>query len=540
MPEAYALNLCFLGSALVLCVDHARTPDMRRVALLGLVLGLGVTQHALWRPWSLVFVAQLLITTPAGQRIRAAVVAVLFACAGLLAWAWLPAAALSDASHAWGQPDSMARLWDHINASSIRRGHEGAMWPGPYAAMVHLQTMATQLWRGLAVLAPAGVVAGLLLVVRDRRTALVVLGIAAADGVYSAWINPMGLVDVQNGQALAVALAVAAGVGIGDSVAGTRFGNRGSDRVTGLCTALLLLVVLIPAQPGPYADLSRDRSSEDVVFAHLHAADPDSVTTWGSDFLAASGLYARVVCDARPDMWTIGRWALSDPAIAESRAADAPFAVAPPGLATPSTDESLNVWMRAVLSTSLGRRSVYHEVAGRDADLPGGVWLEHRWPVGAVRIGDQQVVTACEPAAFALCGPHNDAAFGVTARRVSGAEGIWYSRWLAAQWGRTGNACVQAGDFACAEDAFARAHAIADDRAAYVNGLALVLASTGRLESALEQIDVALRLDPLNRVAIRNGALYAAAMGDGDQFERFARMAERLGVALPDDARRPR
>lgn len=540
IPEAYALNVALAGVALVLAIDHARAPDARRVALIGLVVGLGITQHALWRPWGIVVGIHLLATTPRAMRWRACVAGGAAALAGLLAWTWLPAAALSDAAHAWGQPDTLARWWDHANAASIRRGYDGTMWPGPYAAGVHLSTLASQLLRGLAGLAPVGLIAGAVLAVRDRRAGLVVLGLAAADGVYSAWINPMGLTDVQNGQALALALAVAAGVGIGDAVGGA-FARRDAPAVAAPIAALVLVgACLASARPGAFADVRHDHASEDLVLAHLHTVPPEGVTTWATDTLSAAGLYARVGLDARPDLWTIGRWALSDPAVADARAADAPFDVVAAPVVSEDIDQSLNLWMHAILSAQLGARAVHHEVAGRDTDLPGGVWLEHRWPIGTVRIGAPASITACEPQPFALCGPGNDAAFGRSARSVSGADGIWYRRWLGTQWGRIGTTCVQRGDLTCAAEAFERAHAVAPDRAAHVNGLALVLASTGRFESALEQIEIALTIDPLSRVALRNGALYAAVIGDVERFDRFAARAERLGIPLPDDARRPR
>ena len=131
---------------------------------------------------------------------------------------------------------------------------------------------------------------------------------AAIDALYGAWINPMGLVDLQNGVPLSMVACLCAGVAV---AALARVSGRAAPfvgAVAGLVLVIPSALVTLPALAG-VGDLPRAASEE-----AMAVAGPGSVLLTQSDSMAAGALYLANVEGARPDMAFLALPMLADTA----------------------------------------------------------------------------------------------------------------------------------------------------------------------------------------------------------------------------------
>lgn len=518
VAEVYALQLLCLVGTLVAAVRLQTTGDLRWAALAGLAVGAGLANHALMRLWTPLLVTAVVLCAPVGRRGRALGVGAVMATITVLAYAYLMAAAQRpDGVHTWGSTSTPAALWAHINGAYIRQAFAAEMRPSAAVFTGNLATLGRQMLPLGAALAlvPVGAWA---LGRRAWRALLLLALIALVEVAYSVVINPMGLRDWQNGQALATLLGALAGVGaaalcerVARAALRPELAHHAPATGGGLAGALLLPLVVV-ANPEP-AQLGRDWSGEDLMAAQAAFAPPGSVTTLTGDTLIATSMYWQLVLDARPDAVLMGRHLFSFPAEGRRMLARAPFDALGP-LATgplPSQADGLSAFTHAVLQSSLGVRAVDWEVVALSRDLPDGVGLEHRWPLGRATLGDPSPAAECLPPARSLCNSL-DAPFAAAARTQSGAAGLWYRRWLATQRSYRGARLFGAGDYPGASAEFERALQLVPEGVAAMNSLAAARARMGDLHTAITLSREALRRDPGSSVARRNLEQFEAAL----------------------------
>ncbi len=527
VPEVYALNLALVTTALF-ALDRLRaTGDVRWCFGAALACGIGLSNHVLFALWAPIFAVAAIATVPRGRRARAAGASVLLGAAALLAYAYLPAAAVRPPAHNWGDPSNLERWWAHVSAASIRGAYGDEMGSGIAAAWTWFRLLGRQVWSGLGWLGPVGLVGAALMAARGRWRCAVLLACIGMEIVYATLINPMGIRDFQNGQLVALFVA-AAGSGL------IAVGAERANRLGLVAGAALLASMALLCLPGRFGDSARDRALEDLALIHLGLAAPDAVSLPVSDSLTASLLYADVVLDARPDMAIVGRSILSDGQSAPRVFAAQPFDLVPPErLATWGEQGRGNHGARAdeILSLSVAAREVYWEPTGRGDELPPGWSLEHRWPVGVV-VSAGTEVDACRTGTVALCGPGLDANFAAGARTEAGRLGYAYRRWLARQWGYRGARAFATGRYPDVGPHFERARALMPDNPAWTTGVAVGLANVGRLDEALRvQLD-AISLNPMSAQAVDNAISFAEGLGDHARAERLRRNARRLGLAV--------
>ncbi len=447
------------------------------------------------------------------------------------AWLYLGAAALGGSLHNWGDPSSPAALWAHMQASSVRAAFADELGATPALVAVRGVEAARQLWAGLGVLMIAAPVGALLWGRRSPAVGVGLVGVVLLDLGYAAAINPMGLRDWQNlqvatwGLALLAAVAVAAAV---DAMARLR-GVRGG--LAAAASAVVIVAIAPHAAPAP-AGLARDWSMEDLVAAHTATAAPRSVTTTVSDSVSGAAIYAQLVLDARPDSVVIARGTFSTPSTAAEQLARAPFDALGPlrGAPLPARERSLPAFTGALLTSSIGHREVWWEVGGMITDLPAGVALEHRWPLGrVVRSEVRDAAWECE-GTRSLC-RSADAVEAAGARAEAGVAGVWYRRWVVAQLVWRGARAFRAGSFEEAASLFARAVEIDPATVGARNSLAAARASLGDVEGALRLTNDALALDPASETALTNAARFARALGREGEAVEFEARLRRLGLA---------
>ncbi|NVB39170.1 DUF2723 domain-containing protein [Pseudenhygromyxa sp. WMMC2535] len=240
----------------------------------------------------------------------------------------LPLAATRGPMTDWGHPESLAAIWDHVQATAIResfavklhgmglrayalhaRASLGRLLEdlGPFGVLIALAAVSFGLSRPLSALARARATkdpeAKLSRFVDDDHRLMRWLGwIAAVELVYAVAINPMGGRDRQTGLALGLVAAVALGLGvhrwlIRDGRA--RLGARGW-----VALPLLACALWIPAGLVSASDIALTRSWAPHEWTHevLARTPQGALLLSQSDDLSAGLLAARIIEGARPDV----------------------------------------------------------------------------------------------------------------------------------------------------------------------------------------------------------------------------------------------
>lgn len=550
VPEVYSLSCALVALALFLFVRHQATPDLRIGLLIALVLGLGAANHALFYLWA----PLLAVCVFAARRSRSARFVAAFAAlfgAALLAYLYLPAAAVRGPAHNWGDPSTMDRFLAHVTARGIRAAFEAEMTPGMYAVGVHLGTYAGQLLEGIGGLLPAGaasLAAACAAAAASWRRGVPVepmagLGTAAAllvlaETCYAVIINPMGLGDLQNGQVSALLLAVAGAVGIVRLL--TWLGSRLErwNRAGGPLGIAAVAAGLAPQLGHAYSGLGADWGAEDLAVIHTSYALPDSLTLVTSDSITAPHFYVGIALGARPDAAVVERNLLSTGRRFAYAARRQPFPIAGEMLvsrwgASPDgvTPAELTSRLAAVIRANLDVRPVYFETVMRARDLPPDLDVAVMWPLGRVAPAAQVGVGSLLGRGLRVYAEAGlDVTFAARARAVTGAGSPFYVRFLAGQWSCIGRALYERSDWRRAAWAFGRAVELAPAVAAWHTNLGAALGAMGDLQGALRATDEALALDSLAGKAVLNGLKFAAKAGDGAALARYEERAALLGV----------
>lgn len=309
--EIYAPSLAILAAMLVVALPASRRFTGRRAAALGLLYGLGATTHAIVRFEGLVPLAFALALARDGSRLRLALVTLGAAIVGALSTLYIPLASLRDPPLDWGDPETIARLFDHLTGGRIRRAYSGRMlnpaWLGLDAA-----ALARLVVGDLGLPACALACLGLGGLARaHRRAAALLAAIAVTDIAYTVLLNPMGIADRQVGMPTLAVLSLLAGAGVA-AVAGA--GSRWRLTVAAAATAW----VAVPAAAGAARWAGSGYGPSSMIFEAL-ALPARSAVLCSSDNLCAGMLWAQYVEGDRPDVLALPRQHLWDRATLEAR-----------------------------------------------------------------------------------------------------------------------------------------------------------------------------------------------------------------------------
>jgi hypothetical protein len=162
-----------------------------------------------------------------------------------------------------------------------------------------MQVFATQIGNQLGLLCVLAAVIGLGLLLRERKTrwiACTLAAMAALDGIYGSWINPMGLVDFQNGVPLLMVACACAGFAVAAFARSTGPAARYVGSFAALALVLPPALVTVPAL-GEVADLPREISEE-----ALRTSSANAVLFTQSESVSSGALYLSSVEGARPDL----------------------------------------------------------------------------------------------------------------------------------------------------------------------------------------------------------------------------------------------
>lgn len=245
----------------------------------------------------------------------------------------LPLAAASDPWASWGEPDTAGRLWDHLQARSIRASFADEILPASVAmwglnAGDALGRIAEDLGAPGLVLAAASL--GLAWTRRgegERAIAGAMTWLVAIEALYIVGVNPMGGADRQTGLVLGPLAALLVARELSLRLAG-------KDRLAWAVLPLAGAVAIGPPAMRSVPDLAVTRSWAPHAWTRgaLAMLPPRSLLLTQSDDLAAGWATARQIEGARPDLVVApGQHLHKRPPAAADERRRAPWDAAAPG-----------------------------------------------------------------------------------------------------------------------------------------------------------------------------------------------------------------
>lgn len=306
VPEVYAPTAAALGLGLCLLERAEGAPDpatrARAGLALGLTLGLGLGLHASLR-LLLVPLAGLLGLRALARKERWPLPAAALFVLGAAILAYLPIRAARETMTTWGEAHTLRGLLAHLGAARIRDSFRDEILTSDLRRLAHhLRAFVAQVGGQLGPAAALGALGLVALLRRRRALALALLAITAGDVLYSAWINPMGMLDLQDGVPCAMALCVGAGVLVG------LLAERTPPRLRALPLGLAAAALL----PAALADRESKVGLESGLALRWSRGALDQLPPRGlllprSDDLSATLLYEQAVAGDRPDVTVLVR-----------------------------------------------------------------------------------------------------------------------------------------------------------------------------------------------------------------------------------------
>jgi hypothetical protein len=533
---------CALAVGGIWCLErYWTTDDSRFCYMLAVIAGLGLANHALFRIWTPLFVVALVWS---GWKRKLHVIApwILLLFFALAAYLYLPAAALGEPVHNWGDPSNFSRFWDHVNAREIRFAFQKQMTFSPFLFEVNLFQYVRQLWSSLGPLLLFGVAVCLFCFCKmcfwrptsqAEKLGFLVGCLVVSDSFYAVIINPMGLKDYQNGQLSTMLLAVIGALFLAKALSFLAWRVQYFSRPIAWSSVLVIPAGLIPFMEHEFYGIDRDWTVEDLAVIQTSLAEPEAMMVLVSDSLIAANLYVNTVLDARPDMAVFGRNHVANGRRFAYTARRQPVGVVDGNL--------LNAWEKIPYVTrdqflertetmvrwNMAKRAIYWEIFALDNDLSESFVVLNTWPIGQVAHARAvENVNSCVPEKRSYCGGDVDVPFA--AHVFSESKSKYYRHWLAREWGGVGKRFFGQGKFLKAMEMYSKSAQLAPQRAVWRTNIAVCLAALGRYNDALTVVEQAIDLDPLSLTAVKNGILYAKATGNGSTQKRFESHLRRL------------
>ncbi len=302
VTEVYAPTAAFIVLTLLIFERVARGGTAAAGLSLAWVAGMGLAMHPSYRIlMGLPILALLLLRLYRGARWPLLAPA-MTSFSALASYLYLPVRAATGRieSLEWGHPDTFGRALAHANASEIRKAFADRMMSGRAEIVSDdLRVFAEQIADSLGLLAVLAAVLGLLLLLLERRTrwlGCALASIVVLDGIYGFWLNPMGLVDLQNGVPMVLGMCVCAGVAV--SALARMTGPAAPFVGSVACLALVIPPALV-SLPAVASVRDLPRAASEAAFGPVA---PGAVILTQSDSTAAASIYLHEIEGARPDV----------------------------------------------------------------------------------------------------------------------------------------------------------------------------------------------------------------------------------------------
>ncbi len=312
VTEVYTLAATAAVGSLLLFWHVLRKRDPRWELLLAFVAGLAALgSHPDYRILILpvLGVAWILRLRRGGRHTRA--VPAIFGL-GALVVVYLVAVAGHGRVPDWGHCTTFSALWDHVMARRIRGADFSALMFSLRGDVVsHHLRLAWEILAGpfIGIALPLCLVGAGRLLTRPgspRILGIALLWAGVGDFVYSFWINPMGLSDLQNGTTFALAVSILAALGLSTTAGWIAQKSR---RLAPAVAASLALMAVLPTalDNGQEKLYGAGYGAAAWTDAALDQAPARALVLTTSDNLSAGLVYAQQVEGARPDVLALVR-----------------------------------------------------------------------------------------------------------------------------------------------------------------------------------------------------------------------------------------
>ena len=535
-PDVYAVHAALLLVTVLLSLSLAKRWLLSKWLLLSLTVGWGLSNHMEFALLAVVVVGfaalQGFRAGKPGFRIGVGFVGlVMGVTTGLLSYLYLPLAAMRGGYHVWGHPDTVQRFVDHVTGRSIRLAFDESVLSFDLDRVGHALSELTRqvLWdfSGLLALAVVGI---FVLVARWRSAAVLLFLLILVDVFYAVVINPMGLVDLQNGAVTYCIIALFCAVGTASILARLSNALSGQPRFVKATVVWVGAVSLTTAAvlgATPERQLLNDNwGAEDLTHLAFQAAPTGSLVLTASESLAASQLYLVGVGALRPDCQALNRTELADSLTLFDRSVQGPF---------PLADEAeVARWP----SWGLGaREATYHERISTVLAYA----LEHQrtvlWGGGAARDSAnrwEQIELGFPLHRIHVESPSEQRRTPGLAELMPMAELVpsdpWGRRWMANYLTFVGTYYYHLADFDQAQMAFVAARTLQPNWASPLINLGVLRARAGDFVQALDLMSEATELAPFNLNAWLNLSRYHCVLDDPEQARHALDVAIEVGL----------
>lgn len=520
VAEVYAPTAAALALALLLAEGAARG---RRGCGLGLALlgGLALGLHASFRLLAL-FPLIVLIGWRLRRGDRWPLLAPFFAALGAVVLVYLPLRAARHPLANWGDAETLIGWWHHLTAARIRRAFAGEIMSLDLSLVLrHLATLLAQIETQLGLPALLAAAVGLgWLIIRRRAIGLLTVCLVIGELAYAAWVNPMGIADLQCGvpALIGIALAAAVGVGVAAEALVRAAGRRDEEdpnqprrarlfgRVAG--TSALVGIILAPAALSPVGTrFGIGQEASAWTSAALRDAPERALALVQSDDVAAGTLYAQAVWGLRPDVTILVRQHLFDADyLADRLARSHSDVVDTRTLAdwrTLGETERLRRQprlLRSLIERNLGRRPILWEPGD---DSPPRGWLSLDVPLARL-----------EQAPPPTPRPSVRLVIDRLERLLGHVQDEPARRLETTALTQVASRYIEGGDRVSAGILYGLALALRPDDAVAMLGLGVVRASRGEFAVAARLAERVIALEPNRAVARLNAGRYRLALGD--------------------------
>lgn len=535
-PDVYVVHAALLLMSVILSLSLARQWVLSKWLLLSLTVGWGLSNHI-----EFALLAVVVLGFAALQGFRAGkpsfrVGAGLFGLVtgvgtGLLSYLYLPLATMRGGYHVWGHPDTFQRFLDHVSGRSIRSAFDSRVLSFDVDRVGHaLSELGRQIlgdFSGLLALAAIGF---FVLIARWRSAAVMLSLLILVDVFYATVINPMGLVDLQNGAITYCLLALFCAVGTASILARVSTILSGQRR---LVQATVVWAGAICLATGAFLGATPERQflndswgAEDLTHLAFQSAPTGSLVLTASESLAGSRLYLVGVGALRPDCQSLNRNELGDSLTLIDRSVQGPFPLADdeevtrwrswgPGVLEATYHERISTLLEFAFEHQ--RTVLWEGGAARDS---ASRWnqIELGFPIH--RIHAESVSQQRTPPRLADLIP----------LLVSVTSDPWSDRWLANYLTFVGNYYYQVGHSEQSQLSFVAAQTLQPNWASPLINLGVLRARQGDFAAALELALEATELDPFNRNAWVNVSLYHCGLGHPGQARHALDVAIEVGL----------
>lgn len=298
--EVYIPSVLGLSVGLAFFVFAFRMRDSRAFVTGAFVLGLGLGGHISW-PLNLGVAALVLVIAALIRDHRQVPIVpmVVAGLSGMLIVLYLPAVAGHSPARNWGDPSTLSTMLAHITGSSIRHSFKGEIggfnWP---RFRIHLKMFIRQVSSDQFVLFPLAMIGLWKLIRRGPVIALALVAALVSDVIFTAQINPMGIIDRQTGVTTELVIAIFAGIGT-IWLLEVLLDRLRAPRLVSLVVLVFPLVQWAAMPVSPW--YNRIHGPQMVISDALDTAKNNCTLLTSSDDLSGLLVAGRVVEERRPD-----------------------------------------------------------------------------------------------------------------------------------------------------------------------------------------------------------------------------------------------